>query len=296
MVSLAFILVVVDRHVAYDRFSRPAPRRSDMTFMSYNAPKEPDDERGRGQVTALIARFEPDLLALQESSVWAMKRTPDILRSHKKFSAVIDSLGYKASMPPQGGPPDGRWTHWKPAVLTRFEPDRQEQFDIESGVKEWPALSVSRTELTRDGRRMAVYNVHLTSHGAGKPWHRPGGVVSLRAWIDYLSEAKSGYQVRVWQVERIKYILADEQLPFVLLGDFNSTPDSWTYRQLSEGLQDAFRLTGAGWGGTYHARWPIVRIDFVLLGPEFEPVHAFVADPYPSSSDHRPLVARFRWR
>ena len=125
---------------------------------------------------------------------------------------------------------------------------------------------------------------------------RPNALLSAKAWLEYLSEIKNGFAVREKQIERVRELLDDETLPVVLVGDFNGTPDSWTYFQLSQGLQDAHRLVGSGWGGTYHSTRPFVRIDFVLLGPEFEPVTAFVANPYPSSSDHRPLVARFRWR
>jgi len=294
--ALFIVLFMLGRHVSPARWSASIPKRGDLTLMSYNAPKNPDGEKARTEVSALIARIEPDILALQESVVWSMKRSPDILRTHRKFQYVIDSMQYVTEMPPKGGPPDVRWTHWKPPVLTRFAPDKQEQFEFRLGSADEPTFSLLRTELTWAGRKMAVYNVHLSSHGVNKPWQRPGGLVSSQAWIKYLNEIKSGFSVRVWQVARVRELLDAEKLPVVLVGDFNSTPDSWTYFQLSRGLQDAYRLSGSGWGATYHSDHPAVRIDFVLLGPEFEPVTAFVAEPYPYSSDHRPLVARFRWR
>jgi len=294
--ALVIVLLVVGRHVSTARWSASVPERADLTLMSYNAPKDPDDEKARAEVSALISRVEPDVLALQESTVWSMKRSPDILRTHRKFQHVLDSMGYVAVTPPQGGSPDARWTHWKPPVLMRFAPDKQEQFEFRRSLESEPTFSLLRTELTWGGRRMAVYNVHLTSHGVNKPWRRPGGLVSIRAWTEYINEIKNGFAMREWEVARVRDLLDDEKLPVVLVGDFNSTPDSWTYMQLSRGLQDAYRLSGSGWGATYHADHPMVRIDFVLLGPEFEPVTAFVVYPYPYSSDHRPLVARFRWR
>lgn len=290
------VLVVVGRHVSTARWSTPDPKPGDLTLMSYNAPKNSDDERARTEVSALIARIEPDVLALQEVVVWSMKTSPDVLRTFRKFQPVIDSMGYVTAMPPKGGPSSARWTHWSPPVLLRFAPETQEQFTYGTVDTGDSTNSLLRTELRWGGRLMAVYNVHLTSHGVKKPWLRPADLFSSRVWLQYLDEIRNGFVERERQVERVRELLSKETLPVVLVGDFNSTPDSWTYFQLSQGLQDAYQLAGSGWGATYHSNRPVVRIDFILLGPEFEPVTAFVASPYPLSSDHRPLVARFRWR
>ena len=294
--SIVLVVVVLSRHVSLDRWSTPDPESGDIVLMTYNAPKYPDDESARDEVSALISRIKPDVLALQESVVWSMKRSPYNLHTHRKFQPVIDSLGYVAVVPPEGGPPSRPYTHWKPPVLSKIMPDKQEQIEVAGAGKRGSNSSLLRTELTWAGRKMAVYNVHLTSHGVNKPWQRPGSRFSTDAWIRYLKEMKNGFALRERQVEQIRKLIHDETLPVVLVGDFNNTPDSWSYSQLSKGLRDAYRLSGSGWGATYHADHPAVRIDFVLLGPEFEPVSASVADPYPSSSDHRPLIARFRWR
>jgi endonuclease/exonuclease/phosphatase family metal-dependent hydrolase len=296
VVGLLVIVFTGSRHISLDRITRPVPSDADLVLMSYNAPKEPDENWARRQVTALVASVAPDVIALQESVVWAMKNSPDILRSHRKFERVIDSLGYRVEMPPEGGPANARWTHWKPPVLLRFEPDDQQQIEPESPTDRMGDFSILRTVLTWQGRQMAVYNFHLSSHGTSKPWKKEGGIYSPASWLEYLREMRRGFQIRENQVSRLKEILKDEELPLVVVGDFNSTPDSWTYAQLADGLQDAYRSSGSAWGSTYHSKRPLVRIDFVLLGPEFDPVDAYVVNDYPRSSDHRPLVARFRWK
>ena len=65
VLSIALAVVVLSRHVSLDRWSTPDPESRDMVLMTYNAPKYPDDDRARDEVSALISRINPDVLALQ---------------------------------------------------------------------------------------------------------------------------------------------------------------------------------------------------------------------------------------
>ncbi len=95
-------------------------------------------------------------------------------------------------------------------------------------------------------------------------------------------------------MEQIRAMLAQETLPLIVSGDFNSTPHNWVYYGLADGLVDAFRVAGRGWGATYHADFPVARIDHVLVSRAWKVVQAHVSKaPY---SDHLPLVVRLRWR
>ena len=85
-------------------------------------------------------------------------------------------------------------------------------------------------------------------------------------------------------------------LPLVLLGDLNVTPDSPEFEALlaQSGLRDAMR--GRGWQPTWLAGfWPLaLRIDHVLVSPG---LCVDQAEAGPSiGSDHRPGVARLRSR
>jgi len=85
-------------------------------------------------------------------------------------------------------------------------------------------------------------------------------------------------------------------LPVVLLGDLNLTPDSPAFDRLLDqsGLRDVMR--GAGWRPTWLAGfWPLaLRIDHVLVSSSLCVEHAEVGPPI--GSDHRPVVARLRSR
>jgi endonuclease/exonuclease/phosphatase family metal-dependent hydrolase len=51
------------------------------------------------------------------------------------------------------------------------------------------------------------------------------------------------------------------------------------------------------WGGTYPAERPLVQIDHVLASPAWQITAARIpADGAAAVSDHRPGVARLRWK
>jgi exonuclease III len=152
------------------------------------------------------------------------------------------------------------------------------------------------------GREFVVYNVHLRSFGQEKPWNdpsvRPG---EPRSWVPYLRQYRGVYAERGEETERLARRIEAETLPVVVAGDFNSTADNWNVRRLKTAGRpagsprvDAFRAAGGrAWGRTYHARRPLVRIDFVLVDPALAVVGADVTDV--TFSDHRPVRVHLRW-
>jgi endonuclease/exonuclease/phosphatase family metal-dependent hydrolase len=85
------------------------------------------------------------------------------------------------------------------------------------------------------------------------------------------------------------------QAPGILLGDFNATPYSATYRLLKAALRDA-QTSAAGWDktatATFPSNFPFMRIDHVFLTKGLRTVS--VRSPYGPlarvASDHLPLV------
>ena len=86
-------------------------------------------------------------------------------------------------------------------------------------------------------------------------WKRIVGIVTRLK----NSAIKRGQQAPVMA----KYI-AESPYPVIVCGDFNDTPSSYTYRQVSAHLADAFRESGNGFGKTYLGAFPSFRIDYIL--------------------------------
>ncbi|MFQ5568498.1 MAG: endonuclease/exonuclease/phosphatase family protein [Rhodothermales bacterium] len=286
---LVLVLILV-RFVSMEGGASPGP--GDLRVMTFNTSRGGGasvEELGRA-VTAVVRAEKPDLLALQEAYI-EYHPTPPTVRPEPILAALIDSLGYRTI-----GPDGSRGATYTPQpVLGRMQLLEQTQTIVEQGDDNTPTARVMRTRFRWKGREAVHYNLHLLSFGYQKPWEdEQRDLLSLRFWITYLRQYRDAYLTRARQVEKIRALLDQETLPVIVSGDFNSTPHNWVYYCLTDGLQDAFKVAGRGWGATYHVKWPVARIDHLLVSPEWKVVSAHVSEA--PHSDHLPLVVQVRWR
>jgi endonuclease/exonuclease/phosphatase family metal-dependent hydrolase len=96
------------------------------------------------------------------------------------------------------------------------------------------------------------------------------------------------------QAEFYDKIIRHSPYPVIASGDFNSLPTSYVYHTIKGRLHDAFLKKGLGFGQSYIAISPTLRIDYVLVDPKFKVVQ--FTSPYLKASDHFPVVADFSIR
>ena len=83
------------------------------------------------------------------------------------------------------------------------------------------------------------------------------------------SKLKRSVVKRSVQAEVVKNMLSRSPHPFVLTGDFNDVPNSYTYFTIrTDNMKDAFLETGLGVGKTFSYIAPTFRI-YNNLGVEF---------------------------
>jgi len=105
------------------------------------------------------------------------------------------------------------------------------------------------------------------------------------------NKLKMSFALRAQEADTVAHYLKQSPHPKISCGDFNDTPVSYTYHQMSHGMQDAFLQRGFGIGATY-APFPFIRIDYMLFEEDHFKIIEFrrIKDNF---SDHFPCVTRF---
>lgn len=78
--------------------------------------------------------------------------------------------------------------------------------------------------------------------------------------------------------------------PILMCGDFNDTPISFTYQQISKRLKNAYRESGSGVGISYNQKGFWVRIDHLFVSSHWQTYKTYI-DKSVDVSDHYPLVS-----
>ena len=157
---------------------------------------------------------------------------------------------------------------------------------------------VVRSDTTR------VINVHLQSIRFRKEDYAFMDTVRLKYSSEQMrglrnigSQLKKAFSLRSEQADMITQYIKSSPYPVVVMGDFNDTPQSYAYRRIKRGMQDAFKKAGKGFGNTYAGELPSFRIDYILYGKpmdayNFRRIKNRFSDHFPISAwIHRPPPA-----
>ncbi|ASZ10469.1 endonuclease/exonuclease/phosphatase family protein [Chitinophaga pendula] len=106
-----------------------------------------------------------------------------------------------------------------------------------------------------------------------------------------LAKMRNTFATRARQAESLASLAATSPYPFIICGDFNDTPVSYTYFTISNGLQDAFLHHGQGLGRTLSYLSPTLRIDYILAHQQFN-IHGFSTFRN-ALLEHYPIMASF---
>ena len=146
--------------------------------------------------------------------------------------------------------------------------------------------------------RIRIYNLHLQSFRFAKKDYEVMQKQTQQKEIDMegskgiITRLRLGYQRRAQQVGIVKQSVLDCDFPKVICGDFNDIPVSYSYRQLSAGMRDAFVEAGRGLETTYKGSMPSFRIDYLLFDNPMRAVSYKSIKEVPS--DHKLLVTELQ--
>ncbi len=180
--------------------------------------------------------------------------------------------------------------------------------DARSGVclaSRYPILAVSQMErealesaggsgvvvtylLDMGGRPVHLTNVHLETPRAGFELVRAG---RLREGIPKVDEKSF---LRGIELDRASRWVDTIRGPQIVVGDFNTPPESRLFRDAWGGWQNGFSVAGRGLGGTRLNGWIRARIDHVLANGEWRVDKAWLEDDV--GSDHLALAVELHLR
>lgn len=152
-----------------------------------------------------------------------------------------------------------------------------------------------------NGKIVRVINIHLASVGFGSKDYE----LLEKGSIGNNGEVKDGvitilkrlhwaYKRRAQQIRVVEEAIDSSPHPVILCGDFNDTPQSFTYHRIDLELVDSFLEAGHGFSKSY-VRSPVpLRIDYIFHSDELRAFNFKVIDQ--ELSDHYPVVTELEWK
>lgn len=236
--------------------SRPG---GDFAVAGHNVGADDPDPAGTARA---LAAFGADVLALQEVTEQARVTYEKELAKTYPYHTVQGTVGLWSRLPLSDTRPVDTEIDYGPLAATK-------PADVKMAYNR--AL---RTTVATDHGPLAVYVAHLGSVRVNPRagfWtvHRNRGAQALA-----------------------RAVAAERNERVVLLGDLNGTLDDRAFAGLTSRLRSAQAAAGDGFGFTWPASFPVVRIDQILVRG-VTPKSSWVLPA--TGSDHLPVAAEISW-
>jgi endonuclease/exonuclease/phosphatase family metal-dependent hydrolase len=235
----------------------------------------------------LIKAQNADVLCLQEF----FHSTDTTL--YDNISYVQEKLGFPFYYYSWDGDGDKQW--FGQMIFSKYP-------IIDSGKISFPKPGLEETLIHADilfkGDTVRFYTTHLQSVQFKKNDYESIEEIKKRKETivensrGIFSKLKRALIIRSTQADMVKEIIHKTPHPYVMTGDFNDVPNSYTYNTIRGPLQDAFLRKEFGIGRTYSGLSPTLRIDYILPSKHFSVIQFDRIER--NYSDHYMLVSDLR--
>ncbi len=246
-----------------------------------------ENEVSRNHMMDIIENEDPDLLCFQE---FYYENSEDF----HNVKLLVNKYGYKYYHLAETY--SFKDTHfWGVALFSKHPLEDKASIEFENSKTNAGVLA----DVIVEGKKLRVMTVHLESIKLGSEDYKylkniGEKVTDWDSQKNILKKLRSAFHKRAEQADYINSLIARSPFPVLLMGDFNDTANSYTYRTMAENLQDAFLQVGWGTGGTYAGPLPSFRIDYILADQSLK-VKDFklIKKKY---SDHYPITSTIVWK
>lgn len=222
----------------------------------------------KDQILDLIRREQPDVLCIQEflTQKTGGFNTEQSLKEilHTRYQYFIASQ-------------DNNFEGIGLAIFSKFPIGKREAIVFNNTSRGNEAIWA---DITFKNKPVRIYNVHLQSIGfEAKDYSyinevkkaKPEG--DIKSGMRILARLKQAFVKRAEQVKQIKAHAATCNSPYVIAGDFNDTPASYSVNTMAMGLNNSFHEKGSGFGVTYNGDFPNFQIDYIMSSKDFKVIN-----------------------
>ncbi len=264
----------------------PKSSESFLRVMTYNVHNfkqfgDKNDQFTKDQILNIIRNEQPDVICFQE--FFSRKRGEynfkkyilEILKTEHYYFKPSTDNGYEAI---------------GMAIFSKFPIKNKGNIQFAKKMNWNEAIWV---DLKKDDKIFRVYNVHLQSIRFQPEDYKYLENVKQKIDTDVESSKKIGSRLKTAFIKRsnqVKMVKSHSDsctVPYIITGDFNDTPISYTIKTISKGLNNSFREKGSGFGVTYNGAFPNFQIDYIFTSPEFSVKNYLIINK--KMSDHFPV-------
>ena len=232
---------------------------------------------------------DPDILCLQEFSVFSWSHDFNEANIHKRFD---NTPNHHIELVAEGV----TGSHYKYGIATfsKYPMIRKKLIFSDN-----TANACIYTDLLIGSDTVRVFNIHLKSVGFQNEEKsllhnmvkKKYGRADIRAVISIVKQLSLSAIDREQQVEILCSYIEQSPYPIIICGDFNDPPTSYSYQKVRGLRKDAFVEAGKGRVTTFNiGRIASLRIDNILYSDVFKAYN--FESPRVYLSDHFPVMCR----
>lgn len=264
--AAAATLIVVLTSLMGLEFNRGQSGAGRLRVMTYNIKDYVTTRQANGltDIALEIGQHDPDIVLLQDARQVGRNANPETARS-----ILGDRQAYSF----------GQYI-----VASRFPLHDCARRDIPFREEDHTYVTCV---VTVRGAEIDLVTAHFATPRSGLAATRANPLTGIDEWRENVTD-------RMTQAEQLAEDLRSHQRPLIVAGDFNAPDTSLVVRTLLDtGLRDAFSVGGLGfghtWGHSLRFGFSFLRIDHILIGPQFGVADCFVGGA--EGSQHRPVIA-----
>lgn len=257
-----------------------------MTYNVHNFKQfgDQNDSSTKDQILDIIRREQPDIICFQEF----FTRKSGKYNFRKLISELMETEYYyfKPST-------DNDYESIGMAIFSRFPITATGNIEFAKRMN-WNEAVFA--DINTGKHQFRVYNVHFQSINFQPEDYEylkkvtKGIDTDVESSKKIVNRLKGAFLKRAYQVNLLRAHADSCETPYIIAGDFNDTPISYTVKTISKDLRNSFREKGSGLGVTYNGEFPNFQIDYIMPSREFEVSNYLIikkklSDHYPVRSD-----------